>query len=117
MARAASAASVGGSAGSCQPSPSADLDTYEVVVTYSHWEAAVCSTSLTLEDMVAGWEFGREVGLLLPLLRALWRGGRVEWASFAKKHGSACCMSFGNCRIQTTHRCVAWQQVGMMADF
>lgn len=83
MARAASAASVGGSAGSCQPSPSADLDTYEVVVTYSHWEAAVCSTSLTLEDMVACWEFGREVGL--RLLRAM----AAVWASFAKKATAA----------------------------
>ena len=60
MASAASAASVGGSAGSYQPS--SDLDTYEVVVTYSHWEAAVCSTSLTLEDMV-GRFYGCVVGI------------------------------------------------------
>ena len=55
-AAAASAASVGGSAGSHQaaapPSSEVDLDTYDVTVTYSHCEAPVCSASWTLDDMV-----------------------------------------------------------------
>lgn len=68
-------------------------------------------------------------------LLGVWEGGRATAAARhggrvgkfrEESHGSACCMSFGNCRIQTAddrsihtpHRCrLRWQQVGMMADF